>query len=147
MALTFIATSVLPIAAIVAAEVFIFPSKIPFVYEPSKIDFLPKGFSLVIIVNVVISAIIMVYLGLIVAGARTTSKAKAAKDGDKDAEERYSYPKLYAEGFSVHAKQFNCVQRGHQQALETYTAYVALSLVGGIRFPVTTTLAGETYNA
>eukprot|EP01034_Spumella_vulgaris_P026343 gene26343-32909_t len=84
----------------------------------------------------------MVYLGLIVAGARTTLKAKALKDGDKDAEERYSYPKLYAEGFSVHAKQFNCVQRGHQQALETYTAYVVLSLVGGVRFPVTVTLAG-----
>ena len=142
MALTFIATSVLPIAAIVAAELLILPSKIPQFYESSKIEFLPKGFSLVIIVNVVVSAAILVYLGLIVSGARTTSKAKAAKDGDEDAEERYSYPKLYAEGFSVHAKHFNCVQRGHQQALETYTAYVAMSLVGGIRFPVTVTLAG-----
>ena len=25
---------------------------------------------------------------------------------------------------------FNCVQRGHQQALETYGSFVALSLIG-----------------
>jgi glutathione S-transferase len=143
MALSFIASSILPIAAIIAGELFILPSKVPQFYESSKIDFLPKGFSLVILINVVVSAYIMVHLGFLVSAARTSLKAKALKDGDKDAEERYSYPKLYAEGFSVHAKQFNCVQRGHQQALETYTAYVALSLIGGIRFPVTVTLAGK----
>ena len=32
-----------------------------------------------------------------------------------DAEDRYSYPKLYAEGFSPLAKHFNCHQRAHQQ--------------------------------
>jgi len=31
----------------------------------------------------------------------------AKKKGDKDAESRYSLPKLYAEGFSQEAKEFN----------------------------------------
>lgn len=36
----------------------------------------------------------------------------------------------------------NCVQRGHQHALETYPQFVALSLIGGLRHPITTALAG-----
>ena len=47
-----------------------------------------------------------------------------------------------AEGTSEAAKGFNCVQRGHQQALETYGSFVALSLVGGVRHPLLTTAAG-----
>jgi len=74
--------------------------------------------------------------------ARGACREKALKDGDADAEARFSYPKLYAEGFSEEAKNFNCVQRGHQQALETYTQFVALSLIGGIRHPVLVTAAG-----
>ena len=45
------------------------------------------------------------------------------------------YPAMYATGTSKDAVKFNCVQRGHQQALETFTSYVALSLVGGLRHP------------
>ena len=40
------------------------------------------------------------------------------------------------------ARKFNCVQRGHQQALETYTQFIATSLVGGIRNPITTAFFG-----
>lgn len=51
-------------------------------------------------------------------------------------------PKLYAEGFSARAKKFNCVQRGHQQALETYPQFLALSFIGGLRFPLTCAAGG-----
>jgi glutathione S-transferase len=49
---------------------------------------------------------------------------------------------MYAEGFSKDAKLFNCVQRGHQHALETYTQFVVLSALGGLKYPITTVLGG-----
>jgi hypothetical protein len=85
---------------------------------------------------------------------------------------------MYAEGFSQTAKDFNCIQRSHQQgephclvhffksfsffffffflacvallihlcvsssALETFPSFVALSLVGGLRFPILTAAGG-----
>ena len=58
----------------------------------------------------------------------------------------FSYPKLYAEGFSKPARDFNCVQRGHQQALEMLPQFMALSLVGAIRFPITCAIGGILYN-
>eukprot|EP00755_Sulcionema_specki_P032318 Sspe_Gene.2178::Locus_718_Transcript_1_1_Confidence_1.000_Length_659::g.2178::m.2178/K00799/GST, gst; glutathione S-transferase len=51
-------------------------------------------------------------------------------------------PKMYAEGDSKDAKLFNCIQRGHQQALETYPQFLALSLIAGLRHPVFSTLCG-----
>lgn len=147
MAAAFFIKNVLPIVAVLVAEHTILPSKLPLLYEASdKIAFLSKGFSAVIIVNIMVTSFVMVYLGLKVAKARTTYKEKALKDGDKDAEERFSYPKLYAEGFSIHAKHFNCAQRGHQQALETYTQFIVLSVIGGISYPLTVTLAGLLWN-
>ena len=53
---------------------------------------------------------------------------------------------MYAEGFSEHAREFNCIQRGHQQALETYPSFLILSLFGGLRFPVTAALGGVLWN-
>ena len=52
------------------------------------------------------------------------------------------YPAMYATGTSKDAVKFNCVQRGHQQALETFTSYVVLSLVGGLRHPYAVALMG-----
>ena len=69
----------------------------------------------------------------------------AKKKGDRDAEARYSHPKLYAEGFSQEAKAFNCHQRAHQQALETYPNFVVCSIIGGMRHPLLTSLAGLLY--
>ena len=112
-------------------------------YDGTKdFTFLPKAFALVIAVNVAATSIVLILLGMKVSTARRACADKALKDGDKDAEERFSYPKLYAEGFTTHAKVFNCTQRGHQQALETYTQFVALSIVGGLKFPLTTALGG-----
>ena len=85
-------------------------------------------------------------LGFKVSAARKLIKDKAEKNGDLDAEGRYSYPKMYAEGFSNEAKEFNCVQRSHQQALETYPQYLALSLIGGLRFPISSTVCGILWN-
>jgi len=70
------------------------------------------------------------------------SKKQQKKKGDADAEARFSYPKLYAEGFSAEAKAFNCVQRGHQQALETYPVFVVLSIIGGLAHPIASSLGG-----
>lgn len=52
---------------------------------------------------------------------------------------------MYAEGTSADAVAFNCVQRGHQQALETFPTFLACSLLGGVRHPVLATAAGLVY--
>eukprot|EP00316_Scyphosphaera_apsteinii_P017583 CAMPEP_0119313858 /NCGR_PEP_ID=MMETSP1333-20130426/30678_1 /TAXON_ID=418940 /ORGANISM="Scyphosphaera apsteinii, Strain RCC1455" /LENGTH=199 /DNA_ID=CAMNT_0007318829 /DNA_START=56 /DNA_END=655 /DNA_ORIENTATION=- len=104
-----------------------------------------KLFGGVVIVNVVASSFMMLYLSFIPGTARELFMEKAKKNGDEHAEDRFSLPKLYAEGFSQEAKEFNCHQRAHQQALETYTNFVVCSLVGGIRQPLFTTWAGVLY--
>ena len=62
----------------------------------------------VILINCVGSFFLLFYLGLLVSQARTKYRAKAEKAGDDRADDRFSYPKLYAEGFSEEAKHFNC---------------------------------------
>jgi glutathione S-transferase len=145
MATAVILQSVVPVALSMYSEYALLPGKFPVLYRSSTaapFALLPKAYSLVILVNVVATALVLVVLGLKVASARSRFTEKAAKNGDKEAEARFSYPKLYAEGFSTEAKLFNCVQRGHQQPFETYTQFVALSLIGGIRFPITVSFAG-----
>lgn len=134
----------LPVVGTVLAEVYFLPEKLPMLYAASSvIPFLSKAYGLVILFNVVFSTIVMIILGAKVSGARKSCMEKAKKEeDDKFAEERFSYPKLYAEGFSKSAKLFNCIQRGHQQALETYASFVVMSLVGGIKFPLTSAFGG-----
>uniref|UniRef100_A0A7S4JHF1 Glutathione transferase n=1 Tax=Odontella aurita TaxID=265563 RepID=A0A7S4JHF1_9STRA len=104
---------------------------------------LPKLYGGVIAVNVVYSTFTMLSLGFRVGKARREAIEKAKKDGnDPDAEARYSLPKMQAEGFSEDAKKFNCIQRGHQQALETYGSFLALSLIGGLAQPIVTIVSG-----
>lgn len=64
------------------------------------------------------------------------------KDGEKDAENRYNLPNMYVDGNTENARLFNCVQRGHQQALETLPQFLLLSIIGGIRFPLFVGLCG-----
>jgi len=99
----------------------------------------------VVLVNVVGTSLMMLHLGTIPGMSRQAFIEKAKQAGDKDAEARYSFPKLYAEGFSPEARDFNCRQRAHQHALETYANFVACSIIGGIRQPMTTCLAGVVY--
>merc|ERR1712032_1638732 len=90
--------------------------------------------------NTALSGFLLFILGMKVGMARKNFVEKAKKDGDEHAEERFSYPKMYAEGFGKLASDFNCVQRGHQQALETYPSIVACSLVAGLKHPILTSL-------
>merc|ERR1719324_1609525 len=93
-----------------------------------------------VVLNTALSGFLLFVLGMKVGKARKDFIEKAKKDGDEHAEERFSYPKMYAEGFSQLSKEFNCVQRGHQQALETYPQILVCSLVGGIRHPILTSI-------
>ncbi len=143
MSASFILKAGIPIGAALALEHYVLRDKVPLAYQISSVvSQLPRAYGAVILVNVILSSFLMIFLGVKVGKARTLFKEKAAKDGDKDAEARFSYPKMYAEGFSEQAKLFNCIQRGHQHALETYTQFVALSVVGGIKFPLVTSAAG-----
>ena len=103
---------------------------------------LPKAYGGVIAVNVVASTFALISLGMRVGKARKELAENAKKKGDEHADERFGLPKMQAEGFSELAKKFNCIQRGHQQALETYGSFLALSVVGGLAFPVTTIVSG-----
>jgi glutathione S-transferase len=102
----------------------------------------PKHYGLVIIVNAVGSGFTLIGLGMKVGKARTQCKEMAIRNGEKDVEYRYSLPNMYVDGNTEAAKKFNCVQRGHQQALETYPQFLCLSVLGGIRFPLFTALTG-----
>jgi glutathione S-transferase len=123
-------------------EAGLIKEKLPQLYGASGIDGLSKTFGLVILVNIILSGLFLVVLGAKVGKARGTYRDKAIKDGEKDAEARYSYPNLYVDGNTKNSKLFNCVQRGHQQALETYTQFITFSIVSGLRFPVATAFTG-----
>jgi len=120
---------------------------LPALVAPSRLlgGAVSASYGLVILVNVVASSFMMMYLSFIPGGARRKFMEAAKKKGDRDAEARFSLPKLYAEGFSQEAKEFNCHQRAHQQALETYTNFVVCSIIGGVRQPLLTTAAGILY--
>lgn len=111
-------------------------------YVDSGVLGLPKAYGLVFLSNIVIAGLAIVALSFKVSAARKRFKEKALKEGEKDAEARFSYPNLYVEGNTENAKLFNCAQRGHQQAFETYTQFVTFSLVSGLSFPVSTALCG-----
>jgi len=53
-------------------------------------------------------------------------------------------PTMYAvsskDGDDAH--MFNCVQRGHQQALETLPSFFLFSMIGGIRHPLVVAACG-----
>ncbi|MED6189252.1 hypothetical protein PIB30_094040 [Stylosanthes scabra] len=54
------------------------------------------------------------------------------------ARKRYKvpYPNLYAsESENKHAKLFNCIQRGHQNSLETMPIFFMLMILGGLKHP------------
>ena len=102
----------------------------------------PRAFGLVLIVNVFLTGFFMIGLGMKVGKSRSLFREKAKKDGEKDAEARYSLPNMYVDGNTPNSKKFNCVQRGHQQALETYPQFLALSLCGGFGFPLLTASMG-----
>uniref|UniRef100_A0A7S4EU90 Glutathione transferase n=2 Tax=Chrysotila carterae TaxID=13221 RepID=A0A7S4EU90_CHRCT len=139
---SFLAKNFIPPTVLCVLERLYLPKFLPSLTALSPLLPVPKLYGSVILINVIGSAFFTVFLGVKVGGARKAAIEKAKKEGDPDAEARFSYPKMYAEGFSAEAKQFNCVQRAHQHTLETYTSMIAMSLIGGLTQPVVTALAG-----
>ena len=90
-----------------------------------------KLYGAVIASNLCLSSITLLVLGFRVGKARKECKELAEKEGIDT--KQFEYPNMYATGDSELAMRFNCTQRGHQQALETYASFVGLSLAGGIR--------------
>lgn len=54
------------------------------------------------------------------------------------ARKRYGvfYPELYASADNKNAKQFNCVQRAHQNSLEAQPAHLISTILLGTQYPV-----------
>eukprot|EP01065_Artemidia_motanka_P023732 TRINITY_DN28395_c0_g1_i3.p1 TRINITY_DN28395_c0_g1~~TRINITY_DN28395_c0_g1_i3.p1 ORF type:complete len:227 (+),score=19.61 TRINITY_DN28395_c0_g1_i3:63-743(+) len=88
----------------------------------------PRAYALVWLINGIASSFVLLVLGMRVGKARRQYGVPL--------------PQMYATGDSADAVAFNCVQRGHQHAFETYTSFVALSLIGGVQYPITVALAG-----
>mmetsp|Transcript_25454 Transcript_25454/g.43288 ORF Transcript_25454/g.43288 Transcript_25454/m.43288 type:complete len:154 (-) Transcript_25454:172-633(-) len=56
------------------------------------------------------------------------------------------YPNLYAApGFHKKADEFNRVQRGHQNMFESLPLFVPMSLLGGLKHPITIAVFGVLY--
>ena len=94
---------------------------------------IPATYGAVILVNIVGSSFTLLILGMKVGKARS------------EVPNAPSYPQMYAAGDSEDAVKFNSIQRGHQQALETWPSFLACSLIGGVSFPLTTTTLGLTW--
>jgi len=104
---------------------------------PSAIAGIPRSFGLVILSLAAYNFWIITY-GAAVGSARIKYMDKAIKDGEKDAETRYQLPNLYVVGNTAPARAFNCVQRSHQQILESLSQFNTCALVSGLSFPITT---------
>ena len=102
---------------------------------------IPKVYGAVILMIAYSSYIVFWKLGSAVGQARSRFQEAAKKEGKED-ERNFKVPKLYAEGFSDLAEKFNCIQRGHQQALETHHIFLVSAIIGGVAYPVTCTIAG-----
>jgi len=90
------------------------------------VDKLPSNFCCVLASNVIGSFVTMMYLGLKVTKARKKYDVK--------------YPAMYTDDPSKMI--FNCIQRGHQNALETLPHFLAFSLIGGLKHPILTSIGG-----
>lgn len=144
--LEFIFRFIAPLTLILAVEEYWLRKEVPYLYESSLLG-LERSFGLVILFNVVLTAWTVIIISFDVSKARSIAREEALQDDccccyDPHREDRYSYPKAYAEGFSSHARKFNCAQRAHQQTLETYATFVLCSLVGAVGFPISIALAG-----
>ncbi|KAG7340400.1 MAPEG family protein [Nitzschia inconspicua] len=110
-----------------------------FLEEPSPLLNLPRAYGLLMII-LGFTYIWVLMLGMKVSQARNKYLKLAEKDGEKDVQERYAYPNLYAQGTTKNVRAFNCVQRSHQQVLETFTGYIMTALFAGLEFPITASI-------
>lgn len=57
------------------------------------------------------------------------------------------YPNLYATpGYHKQADEFNRVQRGHQNSFELMTTFTVTSLLGGLKYPIATSVYGVLFS-
>ncbi|XP_027333126.1 microsomal glutathione S-transferase 3 [Abrus precatorius] len=95
------------------------------------IELLPKEYGLVAIV-LVLYCFLNFYMAAQVGMARKKYKVY--------------YPTLYAsESENKDAKLFNCVQRGHQNSLETMAIFFMLMILGGLKHPSICAALGVLY--
>ncbi|OIW16116.1 hypothetical protein TanjilG_18831 [Lupinus angustifolius] len=98
----------------------------------SVLELLPKDYGYVAIV-LVLYCFLHFYLGFLVGQARKKYNVP--------------YPSLYAiESENKHAKIFNCIQRGHQNSLETMPIFFTLMVLGGLKHPLISTALGLLHN-
>jgi glutathione S-transferase len=79
-----------------------------------------------VVLVAVLSSFVLAYLGHQVGSARKKFKV--------------DLPSLYADQAAAEKDKdkylFNCYQRGHQNALETYPSFLTCLLLGGLKHPV-----------
>ena len=113
---------------------------IPYLSQPSTtIDALPRSFGLFVIALTFLDFWVITY-GFVVGKARKKYKEVAAKNGEKDTEHRYSLPNLYVDGNTKPALAFNCVQRSHQQMMESIAQINMVALMAALNFPIVAAL-------
>ncbi|XP_052107473.1 uncharacterized protein LOC107458006 [Arachis duranensis] len=95
------------------------------------IELVPKEYGFVAIV-LVIYCLLNLYMAAQVAIVRKRYKVP--------------YPTLYAsESQNKYAKLFNCIQRGHQNSLETMAVFFMLMILGGLKHPSICGVLGVLY--
>jgi len=86
--------------------------------------------------------------GFLVVGRARSKYIKLAKEaGEKEVDERYALPNLYAQGTSQYAMAFNCIQRSHQHIFETFTTICVTSVIGAVHYPICTAITTLSYGA
>ena len=77
-------------------------------------------------------------------GAFVTLLYLSSKVGAARKKFQVHYPDLYTTDPAK--KEFNCIQRGHQNALETYPAFALFNVIGGFRHPVPAAILAVTWS-
>lgn len=106
---------------------------------------LPRLFGLTPAILTGTSFWVLLHGFLVVGRSRSKYMKLAEEDGEKEVEERYGLPNLYAQGTSKHARAFNCIQRSHQHIFETFPYLCMISLLGAVHYPITAATATLAY--
>lgn len=106
---------------------------------------LPRAYGITPVILSGMSFWVLLHGFLVVNTARSKYTKQAKTDGEKDVEERYGYPNLYAQGTSKNVRAFNCVQRSHQHIFETFPQICLMSMVGAVYYPITTAATLTSY--
>nr|XP_043633663.1 microsomal glutathione S-transferase 3-like [Erigeron canadensis] len=95
------------------------------------VDLLPKEYGYVIL-TLIAYCFLNIYMQIQVGKARKKYKV--------------AYPALYAtEADTKDYKIFNCIQRGHQNTLESLPIFFTLLIIGGLKYPVICAVLGIGY--